>query len=88
MNTLLEKLTLHSFYFYGLCLLAYLLTRQMGRPEYKKPVQTYDNLAFPIQCILGFGIVILSISFILKLTSTTLHVTTNVETGIHRPLKQ
>ena len=67
MNTLLEKLTLHSFYFYGLCLLAYLLTRQMGRAEQRNSAPTHDNLHLPIHCILAFGIVILSLSFILRL---------------------
>ncbi len=68
MDTLLKKLTVHSFYFYGLCLLAYLLTQQMSRSQSKKGPS--DSLTLPIQSLLAFGIVILSIAFTLRLTST------------------
>lgn len=68
MSTLMGKLTLHSFYFYGLCLLAYLLAWQMKRHR-KTQTKASDNLLFPIQSIMAFGVVMLSIHFILRLTS-------------------
>ncbi|HBI21294.1 MAG TPA: hypothetical protein DDY37_01680 [Legionella sp.] len=77
MHTLFEKLTRHSFYFYGLCLLTYLLARQMGgvKGRTTNPSHASDPLILPIQIILGFGLLVLSIHLILCFgsTSTTLN---------------
>ena len=72
MATYIGKLTLHSFYFYGLCLLAYLLGRQMKGLQCETPIPTEasDSLILPIQSILAFGVFMLSIHFMLRLTST------------------
>ena len=70
----IEQWTLHSFYFYGLCLLVYLLTRANSNMTCEKrqkqtPLPASNGLFTSIQSILTFGVLILSMEFILQSTS-------------------
>lgn len=67
-TTLVEKLTLHSFYFYGLILLAYILTTKK-----QTPLHASNNLVIPMQIILGFGVAIVSFELLVQFTSTMSH---------------
>lgn len=70
MSTLIEKLTLHSFYFYGLLILSYFLIKKDNNQTQLAPDCNADahwnHLIIPITSTLCFGIVIISISFILR----------------------
>lgn len=72
--TFIEILSLQSFYFYGLCLLAYLLTYQINNKK-KPPPLTSNQLIIPVQMILAFGIIILCCEFIYEFMSSTFVVT-------------
>ncbi len=71
MPTFIGKLGFYSFYFYGLLLLAYLLTRQVITPPTNKlsigNAPTYFTPSLFI--ILSFGLLIPIISFIMRLFS-------------------
>ncbi len=71
----LDKVTICSFYFYGLLLLNYLvstinITKAATHNDDFEGSPSHD-LILPIGVILGFGILLLSMSFIWRIMSTT-----------------